>query len=156
MTIYVLLKILVVVFTEQLQEPERIFQHITHLSSLFSRCNLVPFRVLVPIILLVIEADADQTALNDRCDILEDDVLIVSLEDLEEGPLGDLASILEQLVGQFEKVDEKTTILSIFLLDDGRYQLCSPVFYHQDLMLVECYIALLYVSACRRKGAGEE
>lgn len=124
------------------------FQHITHLPSFFPRCCLIPLRVLVPVILLVVEADADKTVLDDGGDVLEDDILMVSLEDLEEGPLGDLTPVLEQFVGQFKEVDEETAVLPIFLLDDCCDQLCSPVFYHQGLMLVECCIALLSVVAC--------
>lgn len=132
------------------------FEHITHLPSLFSRDGLIPLRVLVSVSLLVIEADTNETALDDSGDVFEDDVLMVSLEDLEEGPLGDLAPVFEQFIGQLKDVDKETAVLSVPLLDYSCNKLCSPVLYHQGLMLVECSIALLYVVACRRKSAGEE
>ncbi len=87
LTIDVLLKILVVVFTKQLQEAERSLQYITNLPPLLSSRRLISLRVLVAVLLVVVEADADQTAFYNSGDVLEDDVLMVSLEDFKKSSL---------------------------------------------------------------------
>ena len=98
LTIDVILKILIIIFTEQLQKSKDSLYDFISLRSLQRSFFLI--RIFIVSAILIIELDSDHIALKNQSYVLEYNVLMILFKDVEKLCLRVFVSSLEELVGE--------------------------------------------------------